>query len=47
MIRETVRYMEAGLCRMPYRIALGSPTMREAHEGMQIHGEAAVDCRPD
>ena len=27
----TVRYFEAGPCRRPYWIPLGSPTMREAH----------------
>ena len=30
-IKYTVRYTEAGLCRRPYCIQLGSPTMREAH----------------
>ena len=29
--KYTVRYMEAGPCRRPYGIQLGSPTMREAH----------------
>ena len=46
MIEKTVRYTEAGLYRRPYRIALGSPTMREAHERMHIHWERAVNRRP-
>ena len=29
--KYTVRYMEAGPCRRPYCVQLGSPTMREAH----------------
>ena len=31
VIKYTLRYTEAGLCRRPYCIQLGSPTMREAH----------------
>ena len=31
VMKYTVRYTEAGLCRRPYCIQLGSPTMREAH----------------
>ena len=26
-----IRYMEAGLCRRPFCVRLGSPTLREAH----------------
>ena len=28
--KNTIRHTEAGLCRRPYCIQLGSPTMREA-----------------
>ena len=38
-----VRYMEADLCRRPYRIHLGSPTMREAHwKDLQRQGSRSM-----
>ena len=38
-----VRYMEADLCRTPYRIHLGSPTMREAHwKDLQRQGSRSM-----
>ena len=48
MIKYTVRYMEAGPCRRPHCIQLGSPTMREreAHYRIYIHLEAGVGRRP-
>ena len=41
-IRYSVRYMEAGPCRRPSCIQLGSPTMREDHYRIYIHLEAGV-----
>ena len=39
MLKYTARYTEAGLCRRPYCVGLGSPTMREAHcEQLRRHG---------
>ena len=41
--KYTVRYMEAGPCRRPYSIHLGSPTMREAHyQDLYTHGSRCV-----
>ena len=38
VLRYTARCTEAGLCRRPYCIALGSPTEREAHcEDLRTH----------
>ena len=39
----TVRYMEAGLCRRPYCIHLGSPTLRGAHyKDLHFHGSRSM-----
>ena len=53
--KNTLRYTEAGLCRRPYCIPLGSPTMREAHNpDLRRHGRRsrpeALSCehgKPD
>ena len=39
MLKYLARYTEAGLCRRPYYIGLGSPAMREAqYEDLRRHG---------
>ena len=41
--KYTVRCLEAGPCRRPYSIHLGSPTMREAHyQDLYLHGRRSV-----
>ena len=55
MIKYRLRYTEAGLCRRPLCVLLGSPTMREAHcEDLRTHGRRyrpeAMQCvygKPD
>ena len=51
MRKYTARYTEAGRCRRPYCVGLGSPTMREAHcEQLRRHGRRmrpeAMCCVP-
>ena len=39
----TVIHMDAGLCRRPYCIQLGSPTLREArYQDLHIHGSRSM-----
>ena len=41
--KYTVRCLEAGPCRRPYSIHLGSPTMREAHyQDLYLHGSRSM-----
>ena len=39
----TIIYLDAGLCRRPYCIQLGSPTLREAHyQDLHMHGSRSM-----
>ena len=41
--KDTARYMEAGPCRRPYGVQLGSPTTREAHyKDRRTHGSRSA-----
>ena len=45
MLKYRASYTEAGLCRRPYYIGLGSPAMREAqYEDLRRHGR---EYRPE